>query len=77
MQGNTGEYIGIQENTEENKRIQGNTREYRGIQENAGEYKRMQGSTREYRGVYMTIQWNITQCIEEIRTSKYIIIGDT
>ena len=47
MQGNTGEYKGIQENTGEYKRIQGNTREHRrmqGIQENTLE------NTRESKG---------------------------
>ena len=60
----TGEYMRIQENTEEYRRIQG---EYRRIQENTREYKGIQKNTGD------TIFWGVPLPPREYRK----ILGNT
>ena len=45
IQGNTGEYRGIEKNAGKYRGIQGKAGEYRRIQENTGGYKKIKGNT--------------------------------
>ena len=52
IQGFSGVYISVHENTGINRSIHGCTWEYRGLQEYTGVYMRIQGFTGVYMGVH-------------------------